>query len=157
MDMKTLLTTILTDLQGAANLSYVTDANIFITPDEDIIPEGITFPAIGIKDGAERFERDEIQDPGDRWDMSYRTVQIIVYVAMTTDSAAIVGSTSQGVTGILDICGDIDAVLESKYSAISGIEDFRIQDSGPAQVVGGFDSNWIKKSKYYEYTSAESN
>ena len=47
--MKTLIDTIATALKNAESLSYITNTNIFVTPDADIIPYSCFFPALGIK------------------------------------------------------------------------------------------------------------
>jgi len=153
MDLKTILATIQTDLKNSTTLSYVSDTNIFITPDEDIIPVGTTFPAIGLKDGPERYERDPVQMPADRWDMAAFIIQAIIYVELSAGATPVIGQTTPTVIkGILDICTDVDAVLESKYSAIAGVEDFRILDSGASEIVGSRDLVWLKKTRLYEYS-----
>ena len=51
MSMKSLITAIQTSLKNAATLSFIADADIVITPDENLIPQTMAFPALGLKDG----------------------------------------------------------------------------------------------------------
>jgi len=153
MDTKTLLTTIQTDLQAATGLSYVADESIFITPDEDYIPAELTFPAIALKDGPETFDRDPVGFPSERWQMGYNQIHAIAYVALSEGDTPVIGGTAPEYHGILDLCAAIDTALEAAWSAISGVEDFRIVDSPESQIIGGNGGVLLlKKRRTYEYS-----
>lgn len=152
MDTKTLLTTIQTDLQAAAGLSYVADESIFITPDEDFIPAELSLPAIALKDGPETFDRDPVGFPAERWQMSNHQIHAIAYVSLTAGDSPVIGDDADGIYGILDLCTAIDAALEAAWAAISGVEDFRIVDSPESQIIGGNGGVLLlKKRRTYEY------
>jgi len=112
--MKALLTAIKTQLQ--TDLTYVRASDIFITEDENLIPEAVKFPAVGLKDGPVQ----RIEMIGGM--MEYRmTVKIIALVQLTKPEAAIMGDTSTGKKGILDLEADIHESLDENLLSITGM------------------------------------
>jgi hypothetical protein len=112
--MKALLTAIKTQLQ--ADLGYVRAPDVFITEDENLIPDAVRFPAVGIKDGPVV----RIEMIGSM--MEYRmAVKIVALVQLTKPEAAIMGDTSTGKKGILDMEKDIHESLDENLLSIEGM------------------------------------
>jgi hypothetical protein len=155
MSMKSLITAIQTSLKNAAGLSYVADADIFITPDENIIPMATVFPAIGLKDGSiTREMRAQATALTYLWDVKYR-VHVIIYVDMAAGEAPVIGQASPSIKGVLDISIDIDADLHENYQSISGIQDAYCVDEAESETIGGKDMILQKKLMTYEYQAQE--
>ena len=111
--MKDLLTAIKSRLQ--ADLTYIRNSDIYVTEDERMLRDAMKSPAIGIKDGAVEYEvlgRDEDQQ-------SKLYVKIIAYVDLQKPGAAIMGDTSAGKKGVLDII--IDCITSLKFNKLGGI------------------------------------
>ena len=53
--MRELIRAIQTALRDAVRLVYIADADIFVTPDDNLLPITTGFPAIGLKDGTIDF------------------------------------------------------------------------------------------------------
>jgi len=104
--MKALIAAIKPELQ--ADLTYVRDADIFITEDERLIPSQVKFPAVGIKDGPVRYTRATKSQE----DQELR-VKIIAYQELYKSEASIMGDTSTSKKGVLDICADVIASLKN--------------------------------------------
>jgi hypothetical protein len=152
MDMKTLVQAIQTALKNSATLSYVADADIFVTPDEYLVPIGCTFPAIGIKDGPIIKDK-EATASGTKlaWDVRY-SAHVIIYVEMTAGETPVVGqATPTTIKGILDIAGDINTVLHENYLSISGILDAYCIGEAESEIIGFSDIQILKKRLTYEY------
>ena len=156
MSMKSLLTAIKTDLQNAAGLSFVADANIFIVPDEDIIPQTATFPAIGIKDGPIAMVKEATSGSGTSllWQVTYQ-VHIVIYVDMVAGEVPVIGSTTPSVKGILDINDAVRTVLHEDYQSIAGIVDAYCVAESEAEIIGGADAIVLKKRMTFEYMALE--
>jgi len=115
--MKALLQAIQTQLKNDTDLSYISDTNIFITPDEDIIPIDLTFPALGLKDGP----INRIVHTNLKWEVHY-TVYIIVLQTLSSGETPIVGQTDPKIYGVLDIADDIhDSLNENLLRHGAGI------------------------------------
>ena len=84
--MRTLITEIQDRLQEDTDLAHITDTNIFISVDPDILPNGVTFPAIGVKDSDIEF----LMEEAETWESTYY-VDIIIYVALTANDDCILG------------------------------------------------------------------
>ena len=112
--MKALLTAIKARLQDS--LSGVRDRDVFITEDENLIPAGLKFPAVGIKDGPVARKR----AAGDLWERTSQ-VSIIPWVRLTKEEAAIMGGA--GSPGVLDLTSSIRAVLDGNTLDIAGMQD----------------------------------
>ncbi len=112
--MKSLLTAIKSQLQS--DLTYVRDADIFITEDERLVPEAVKFPAIGLKDGAVEYTIEtQVQETDELF------VKLIAYVELRKPEASIMGDSSTGQKGVLDIVADIVASLT--HNTLSGQAD----------------------------------
>lgn len=149
--MKALLTAIKSALQNASALSYVADADIFITPDEDLLPVNCGFPAIGLKDGA--VSREEA-DFDARW-ITSMDPGIIVYQLLTDGEPPVMGQTSPAIKGVLDICADIRGVLENNALSISGMQFARCYAESPAEVLAAEDLAVIKRRMNWTYRKEE--
>ena len=156
MTMKALIQAIQTDLKNAATLSVVTDSNIFITPDEDIIPMTATFPAIGLKDGAIQMEMTATAAGTTKlWDIRYQ-VHVIIYVDWTDGETPIVGQTTPSIKGVLDLNDLIRTVLHEDYQSIAGILDaFCIGEGESEPLPFGEDMVVQKKRMTFEYYAQE--
>lgn len=155
MTMKALLAAIKTDLKNAAALSYVADANIFIVPDEDIIPMTATFPAIGLKDGRIEMEK-EATAAGTTllWNVTYH-VHVIIYVEMTDGETPVIGQANPALKGTLDINDDVRGVLHEDAQNIAGIIDAFCIAESESEIIGGTDMIVLKKRMTFEYQALE--
>jgi hypothetical protein len=151
MDMKTLIQAMQTAMKNSATLSYVADADIFITPDEYVVPMTCAFPAIGLKDGPIIKDK-EATSAGTTlaWDVRYQ-VHVIIYLDMTAGETPVVGQASPSIKGILDIAGDINTLLHENYMSISGILDAYCIGEAESEVIGFSDLEILKKRLTYEY------
>jgi len=155
MSMKTLIQAIQTDLKNASGLSYVSDTNIFVTPDEDMIPMTATFPAIGLKDGAIAMERQAGAAGGKHlWEVTYQ-VHVIIYVDLTAGETPVVGQTSPSIKGTLDINDDVRTVLHEDYQSITGVIDAYCVAEGESEIIGNDDALVLKKRMTFEYMALE--
>jgi len=112
--VKALLTAIKTQLQ--ADLGYVRASDVFITEHENLIPDAVKFPAVGIKDGPVV----RIEMIGGM--MEYRmTVKIVALVQLTKPEAAIMGDSVTGRKGILDMEADVHESLDENLLSITGM------------------------------------
>jgi hypothetical protein len=153
--MKSLITAIQTSLKNAATLSFVADADIFITPDENIIPVTCGFPAIGLKDGPLSMEK-QATAAGMTvlWEVRYQ-VHVIIYVDMTAGETPVIGQTTPSIKGTLDINDLIRTVLHENYQSITGIIDAFCVDETESEVIGGNDMIILKKTMTFEYQALE--
>ena len=144
--MKTLINAVKSALQGAAALSYVTDTNIVIIPDEDLLPVDIGFPAIGLKDGAVGWERGST----DNFDNRYN-VDVIIYVLLSAGETPIIGQVSPKIYGTLDIRDNILSVLDDNTLSISGIIENIVIAEKMSELMGNDDLLLLKKKMTYQY------
>lgn len=110
--MKTLLSAIKAQLQ--TSITYVRDADVFVTENENIIPNGVSFPAIAIKDGPVLIT----ELAGGLMDQTLR-VRIIPMVQLYKPEAAVMGDA--GRKGVLDMADDIMAALDENLLTIDGM------------------------------------
>jgi len=143
--MKALLTAIKTQLRS--DLTYVRDSDIFVTEDENLIPNAVKFPAVGLKDGPVQ----RIEMIGGM--MEYRmTVKIIALVQLTKAEAAIMGDTSTGKKGILDLESDIHESLDENLLSITGMTEAVAAANQPESEVFGDEVEVIQRKVVgYEY------
>jgi len=143
--MKALLTAIKTQLR--TDLTYVRDSDIFVTEDENLIPDAVKFPAVGLKDGP--VQRTEMIGGM----MEYRmTVKIIALVQLTKPEAAIMGDTSTGKKGILDLEADIHDSLDENLLSITGMTEAVAAAIQPESEVFGDEVEVIQRKIIgYEY------
>lgn len=104
--MKALLLAVQDRLQS--QVDYVRAADIYITPNLDIIPTAAGRPCIGIHDGP--VTREELA--GDVI-ASSMIVDLVIYVRILKNEASVVGDAATSAKGVLDIEADIDAALDS--------------------------------------------
>ncbi len=141
--MKTLI--LATQAQLQADLSYVRDRDVFITEDEDLIPAQVKFPAVGIKDGSEKYDIETgNQESGELY------LDIIAYVRLSKPGAAIMGDASTGKKGVLDIVKDIKASLSGQH--LGGIVETAVPvESGGSEAMGDEEEAIQKKRITMKY------
>ena len=110
--MKALLTATKTELQ--TDLTYVRNADIFVTEDERLIPSQVKFPAVGLKDGEITYSV-EYQGASESAELF---VKAIAYQELRKPEASIMGDTTTSQKGVLDIIADIKGSL--KDNLLSG-------------------------------------
>jgi hypothetical protein len=143
--MKQLLTAIKAQLQ--TDLSYVRDSDVFITEDENLIPSAVKFPAVGLKDGP--VIRVEMIGGMMEYHM---TVKIVALVQLTKSEAAIMGDTSTGKKGILDMESDIHESLDENLLSITGMIAAIAAANQPESEVFGDEVEVIQRKVIaYEY------
>lgn len=148
--MKELLQAIQTQLRGDSNLSYIQDADIFITPDENIIPVTANFPAIGLKDGPIT----RIVEEAENWEPHY-TVFVIIYQLLTTGDTSIVGQANPLIKGVLDIQEDIHTSLNDNKLSITDMELAYAGDENESETIGHEELVLQKKRLSYLYQKFE--
>ena len=125
--MDAMLSAIKTALQTSVTL--VEDGNIFITPHLDYIPNGKTFPCIGIKDA-------DIVNSESMGNCIARqgTVHIAAWVSMVNDETSIVGSVS--VTGLIDVCAQIENALNGNTLSLADVQWLFCNLSAASELLG---------------------
>lgn len=103
--MKSLLIAIQSRLRD--RLESLRDADIYITPDVDLIPTAAGRPCVGLKDGSISKE----ERVGDVI-ATELTVTIVVYVTIHKNEASVIGDTASKTPGVLELCADIDDALD---------------------------------------------
>lgn len=115
--MKELLTAVKNHLQSDGDLSYITDTNIVITPDLDMVPVSLEFPGLLIKDGnIQRIVHTNI-----KWEVRM-TVLIAILQQLKSGDVSIMGQTSPKVYGVLDMADDLHTSLNENLLNITGME-----------------------------------
>jgi len=143
--MKELLGAIKSQLQ--TDLTYVRDSDIFVTEDENMIPNAVKFPAVGIKDGP--VQRIEMIDGMMEYCM---TVKIVALTQLTKPEAAIMGDTSTSQKGILDLEADIHTSLDENLLFITGMISAVALANQPESEVFGDETEVIQRKIIgYEY------
>ncbi len=141
--MKALITVVKTELQ--TDLTYVRDRDIFVTEDENLIPEQVKFPAVGIKDGAVTYAIETAEQESDEL-----FLDIIAYVQITKPEAAIMGDAATGKKGVLDIIADIKTSLSGNL--LGGNVDVAVPvDSGESEPIGDEEEAIQKKRITMKY------
>jgi len=148
--MKALIEAIKAQLQGDVNLLYVANADIFIVPDEDIIPISASFPAIGIKDGP--VTRD--MDTHDTWNV-LRLVSIIIYQTLTAGETPLIGQADPKIYGVLEIAAAVYTSLDENNLSISGMYDARCTSETESETVGFEELVLQRKIINFEYSKSE--
>ena len=143
--MKALLTAIKSQLR--TDLDYVRNSDVFVTEDDNLIPSAVKFPAVGLKDGP--VQRIEMMGGM----MEYRmTVKIIALVQLTKPEAAIMGDTSTGKKGILDLETDIHESLDENLLSITGMTSaVALANQGESEVFGDETEVIQRKIITYQY------
>lgn len=143
--MKELLLAIKSQLQ--TDLSYVRESDVFVTEDENLVPDAVMFPAVGLKDGPVQI----IEMIGGM--MEYRmTVKIVALVQLTKPEAAIMGDTATGKKGLLDLEADIHSSLDENLLSITGMTEAVAAANQPESEVFGDEVEVIQRKIIgYEY------
>jgi len=146
--MKELLAAIKAKLQ--ADLTYIRDRDIFITPHENYIPHHVRPPCVGIKDGDI-----DGSDGMSECEEARMVVTVIPYVQLAKDEAAIMGDPSAGRKGILDIDADIKASLDNNLLDIEGMQGASCKSSKASELFGDEQETLQRKLIRCEYEKQE--
>jgi len=148
--MKELIEAIKVQLQGDASLSYISDTDIFITPDPDMIPISAGFPALGLKDGPV----DHLVETSENWEVHYQ-VNIIIYQLLKAGEIPIIGQTMPRIYGVLEIRDNIHNSLNDNLLSITGMElAFPVEET-ESETIGYEDMILQRKIITYEYQKLE--
>ncbi|MDA3835210.1 MAG: hypothetical protein PF495_17635 [Spirochaetales bacterium] len=149
--MKELLTALKTHLRADANLGYIEDANIFITPDMDMIPITAGFPCLAIKDGAIR----RIIHTNIKWEV-HLTVLIIILQLLKPSDISLMGKADPKIYGVLEIADAIHVSLNEQLLGISGMEmAFSGENETETETIGYEDLVLQRKIISYEYQKTQ--
>ena len=149
--MKDLIQAMQTALRDAAGLSYIADANIFITADENLLPITVGFPAIGLKDGG---ITKSLSAAPNVWTVTY-SVDVIVYVLLSAGETPVIGQAFPEIYGVLGIVPNIHTVLHENELSLSGIMMAYCNAESPSEWMGAEDINIQKKKLTYCYERLE--
>ena len=139
--MKELILAIKSHLRSDVNLSYVQDEAIFITPDEQLIPESVTLPAISLKDGSIKNEQKLCNNY-----LQYAQIKITVYQQILKQEDSITGT-----RGILDMAADVTTSLIDEKFSISGLMNVFPVGEGESQIMGRENEMMQMKTIVFEY------
>jgi hypothetical protein len=143
--MKDLLTKIKAQLQ--TDLTYVRDKDFFITEDENLIPNAVKFPAVGLKDGPVV----RVENIGGMMEYTL-IVKIIAYVQLQKPGAAIMGDASTSDKGILDLETDIHKSLDENLLSITGMtEAVALPNQLESELFGDETEAVVRKIISYQY------
>ena len=149
--MKELLTAIKTHLRADANLSYIDDANIIITPDIDMIPITTGFPCLALKDGPIR----RIVHTNIKWEV-HLTALIVILQLLKTSDISVIGQADPKIYGVLEIADAIHVSLNEQLLGISGMEmAFPGDLESESETIGYEDLVLQRKIVSYEYQKTE--
>jgi len=144
--MKELLNAIKAQLQD--DLSYIRDADIYVTPHENYIPNQVRPPCVGLKDGPVTRT---MMDRGGSWETRLE-VKIVCYVQLAKDEASVMGDTGTGKKGVLDIIDDINASLDNDTLSISGMKEATLASESESEMFGDEKEGLQRKIVTYLYT-----
>lgn len=151
--MKELLTAIKTHLQNDADLSYIDDTNIIITPDIDMIPITMDFPGLGLKDGPIR----RIVHTNIKWEV-HLTVFVVIWQLLKNSDISVMGQADPKIYGVLEIAKDIHVSLNEDLLGITGMEmAFPGELEAESETIGYEDSALVLQRKIisYEYQKTQ--
>ncbi len=139
--MKNLLNAIAEDL--ALNLAYLKWVKVIDS--ENLVPDGLEFPGVGLRDGAQSFG----SLPGKK-DMEQLTVMVVPYQSLSlgTPGAAVMGDVN--FKGVLDICAEIRARLnDNRFTAIFGEKIFyaHVDSFGASETLGTDEGIFIQMKR----------
>ena len=146
--MKELLNAIKSQLR--ADLTYMRDRDVYVTPHANYIPNAAKPPCVGLKDGG--ITRTEL--PGGMWEVTL-TVHLAVYVQLAKDEASIMGDTATGKKGVLDIVDDIHASLDENLLGISGMIEAFSSSEAESEMFGDENEGLQRKIVTYQYVKEE--
>lgn len=144
--MKSLLSALKTDL--LTELSWLRD--IAVVADEDMIPEGVRMPFIGLKDGL--IAREE----GFSATLTEKlTVHVILYQEILKREASIMGDgdpEEEGYKpGVLDMAADVHDALNENFLGLSGIDRAFCSEEGASEMLISPDGNKFIQRKRLTY------
>jgi len=148
--MKALILAIQAALQASSDLSYIADADIFIMPDENLLPISLEYPAIGLKDGA--VTRVELSSGMQEVTLS---VMVLPFVLLDQSDAVIVGNSRTGKKGVLEITGDIHGVLDENLLGITCMQTAFSPLESASELFGAEEEAIQKKVITYTYVKEE--
>lgn len=138
--MKELLTKMLDELKAAtdADLESLVDADFYITPDENVIPNDATFPLVALKDGD--VERERIAHNAENHILN---VEVIIYQLIKPGDDAFTAA-DPSTYSLLDLCEDVRTVLLDRTDdrhklGIDGMLDNYSPDSSASDLMGAED------------------
>ncbi len=140
--MEELMLAVKSYLRSDANLSYVQDESIFITPDEELIPESISLPAISLKDGQIKNDQKLCKNY-----IQYAQIKITVYQRILKQEESITGT-----HGVLDMASDVTTSLIDEKFSISGIQNVFPVGEGESQIMGRENEMMQMKTIVFQYT-----
>ena len=150
--MRELILAIQAALRNAVRLVYIADMDIFVTPDDNLLPIAIGFPAVGLKDGVIDF----VFEDGRNQEINYN-VDIIIYQLLQPGEISMVGQVTPKVHGVLEIANDIHHVLRDNKLSIAGMEVALPASEGAVEWMEGTDVSVVKKRITYQYKKLEAN
>jgi hypothetical protein len=113
--MRELIQAIQTHLQNG--LGYVREADVFVTPHVDFLPDAAKFPAVGIKDGA--IQRRELAGGVLEFTLD---VTVIPWVQLRKSAdASIMGDPVNDQKGVLEMAEDVHALLDENLLGLDGM------------------------------------
>ena len=149
--MQELLTAIKTHLRDDANLSYIDDANIIITPDIDMIPITMGFPGLAIKDGPIR----RIVHTNIKWEV-HLTVLICILQLLKSSDKSVMGQADPKIYGVLEIADALHVSLNEQLLGITGMEmAFPGELETESETIGYEELVLQRKIVTYEYQKTE--
>lgn len=150
--MKELLTAVKTHLRNDANLSYIDDANIIITPDIDMIPITMGFPGLALKDGSVR----RIVHTNLKWEV-HLTVLVVILQLLKAGNTSVMGQADPKIYGVLEIADALHVSLNEQLLGITGMEMAFPGNETESETIGHEESNLVLQRKIvaYEYQKTE--
>jgi hypothetical protein len=140
--MKVLMLAIKAHLQADITLGYIPDMSIFITPDEQLIPESVNLPAISIKDGSIKNDQKLCKNY-----IQYATVKVTVYQRILKQEESITGT-----NGVLDMAADVTTSLIDEKFSIAGLQNVFPVGEGESQIMGRENEMMQMKTIVFQYT-----
>lgn len=140
--MKTLMLVIKAHLQNDTALAYIPDLSIFITPDEQLIPESVNLPAISIKDGQIKNEQKLCKNY-----IQYAQVKVTVYQRILKQEESIVGT-----HGVLDMTSDVITSMIDNKLGLTDIQNVFPVGEGESQIMGRENEMMQMKTINFQYT-----
>lgn len=137
-------------LQSEPSLDGIADDDFFVTPDENIVPTGATFPCIGVKDGD--IDRERVAHNAEDHTLN---VDLILFQLVKTEGDAMLAA-DPVVYSILDLADDVRAVLldrtnEAHKLGISGMLDNFCPEETGSELLAADDLPIVRKTLSFWY------
>ena len=113
-----------------AEIADVRQENIYITSDENYIPDAVSPPCIGIRENGVSWSYVP-NDRGGRMRGEY-SLMIVVYSDLIRDEMAVTGDESINEKGVLETCKNVVSALDG-YCPVDGCIDSVITNITPAE------------------------